>query len=178
MQAPPPPHSESPEARRSYGAAAALDVGRARIGVAVTDPDALVSRPLDVVHRKGTRKDLAAIGRMLRRHDIAVWVVGLPTATEGSDDMHRLARGFAKRLAETTDAPVFLVDEADTSAEAHAELRAFGLRNARRRQVVDKVAAARILDRWLRGEPAIAVAAPAPEPGTDEPGTDEPGASR
>jgi len=139
--------------------AASLDVGRARIGVAITDPEVEVALPLDVVHRKGTRKDIAAIERLIERKNVGVYIVGLPIATDGADDMNRLARNFAQALADKQPRPVFLVDEAQTTAEAHDELRLLGLRNARRRKVVDKVAAARILDRWLRGEIAHAVPA-------------------
>lgn len=135
----------------------ALDLGRARIGVALGDTDTASSWPLEVVARKGTRKDIAALQRLLAGRDVRVFVVGLPTSTDGADDMHRLARAFAQRLAEAQDLPVFLVDEAGTTGLAQQELRGLGLRNARRRKVVDKVAAARILDRWFADAPAIAV---------------------
>lgn len=135
-------------------AAAALDIGRKRIGVAITDPNAEMAMPLSVVHRKGTRKDIAAILRDIGARPFEVWIVGLPTASSQSDDMNKLARGFAIALAATTELDVWLVDEAQTSVQAHNELRSMGLKQARRKQVVDKVAAKIILDRWLAGDAA------------------------
>lgn len=114
--------------------------------------------PLAVIHRKGTRKDISAILRAIGKRPFEVWVVGLPSATPQADDMHKLARGFALVLATVSDMPVHLVDEAETSVQAHNELRSLGLKNARRKTVVDKVAAKIILDRWLAGEVAEYVA--------------------
>lgn len=150
--------ARAPEIRRSGRPAAALDVGRRRIGVAVTDPNGEMAMAHAVVERKGTRKDIEAIVRSLAGHHYELWVVGLPTATENADEMNRLARGFALRLAEQTSQEVVLVDEANSSAQAHAELRLRGLKQARRKLVVDKVAAKIILARWLAGAECVSVA--------------------
>lgn len=134
--------------------AVALDVGRKRIGVAVCDPAGEVATALTVVQRRGTRKDIRVIINELGKRRFDAWVVGLPTASEQDSSMHNTARRFAQTLAATDDRPVWLVDEAMTSAQAHDELRMLGLRQARRQQVVDKVAAKLILDRWLAGATA------------------------
>lgn len=146
--------------------AVALDVGRARIGVAITDAAAQIAMPLAVVHRKGTRRDLDAIMRLVEQHQVAQWIVGLPPATPSADAMNRLATNFALALATRLQAHVWLVDEAATTAQAQQELRQHGMKNARRRKVVDKVAAKLILDRWLAGAIAERVSPNAPQPET------------
>ena len=146
------------------GSAVALDVGTRRIGVAATDPGGELARPLEVLERRGTKRDLRALQAMTATLEFESWIVGLPPATEGADQMHRAARRFAEALMAADPRPVFLVDEAGTTALAHERLRAQGLKQARRKLVVDKVAAQIILQRWLDGAPAQRVAGDAPQP--------------
>lgn len=131
----------------------AIDLGRARMGLAVTDSRAEMALPHSVVERKGTRLDLQGLLPLLDRLGVQVVVVGLPPESPDGAGTHRLARNFAQALADSQPRPVVLVDEADTTTEAHADLRLLGMRSARRRAEVDKHAAARILDRWLGGAP-------------------------
>jgi putative Holliday junction resolvase len=133
--------------------AAALDVGRARIGLAHTDPRAEVALPADVLNRQGTRLDLGRLVPWLQRLQMQVCVVGLPPQQDGDDSgSSRLCRQFAEKLAQAwPEGEVWLVDESDTTAEAHAELRLLGQSAAKRRRDVDRYAAKQILDRWLAG---------------------------
>lgn len=133
--------------------ALAIDLGRARMGLAVSDPQAVMALPHSVVERKGTRLDLQHLLPLMDQLGVQVIVVGLPPESPDGAGTHRLARRFAAALVAAQTRPVVLVDEADTTAEAHAEMRLLGMRAARRRAVVDKHAAARILDRWLGGAP-------------------------
>lgn len=142
------------------GRAVALDVGRARIGVAVTSPRGDQALAHAVLQRQGTRLDIARLLTIARETQAACWVVGLPPDDgSGQGPSARLARQFATALADAQPLPVVLVDEADTTVEAHDALRALGMRAARRRREVDKHAAKQILDRWLAGAAAVAVAA-------------------
>jgi putative Holliday junction resolvase len=135
--------------------AAALDVGRARIGLALSRPGVGFAKPDKVLDRRGTRLDLAAVLAWLAPLAVPVVVVGLPPEQDDGDNRSaRLCRDFACALAAAWPGEVWLVDEADTTAIAHAELRLLGMRAARRRREVDRHAAARILDRWLAGDPA------------------------
>ncbi|MBI5608524.1 MAG: RuvX/YqgF family protein, partial [Deltaproteobacteria bacterium] len=93
--------------------ALALDVGRARIGVAATDLRAEVATAVCVLQRKGTRSDVAALLPIADQRRAQVIVVGLPFGCEGDDDSQRLCRGFAAALAAAQPRPVWLVDEAD-----------------------------------------------------------------
>jgi putative Holliday junction resolvase len=143
-------------AERCTGRVVALDVGRARIGVAVSDVATGMALPHAVLERQGTRVDLTRLQQLFAPLRPDVLVVGLPPqdddAPQGQGAASAgLCRRFAQALAAAVPLPVWLVDEADTTTEAHNELRALGMRAARRRREVDKVAAARILDRFLAG---------------------------
>lgn len=138
----------------------ALDVGRVRIGLAMCLPGE-AAQPLEVLSRRGTRKDCAHIVAVLERLGLEAVVVGLPPQGDLPGQCSaRLARRFAEALADMQPRPVVLVDEAGTSVAAERDLRALGLRAARRKLVVDKVAAARILSRFLAGEAAFDVSPP------------------
>ena len=149
--------------------AAALDVGRARIGLALTDDRVEVAQAWQVVERRGTRLDIQQILQLAQRQGLRVWVVGWPPQDGGADRSAQLARGFAQALADAQPLPVWLVDEADSTQEAHQDLRQLGMSAAKRRREVDKHAAKVILDRWLAGAAAQRVApssdpsAPGPE---------------
>ena len=136
--------------------AVALDIGRVRIGVAVLDVDTSMALADSVLMRKGTRTDIARLRERFAHLKGELWVVGLPPASPDPKTCSaRLARNFAKALAAAQPAPVWLVDEANTSREAKAHLGLLGVRGRRLKNVVDKHAAARILDRWVAGEPAF-----------------------
>lgn len=140
---------------RPRGTFLAIDLGRARMGLAVSDAQTAMALPHSVVERKGTKKDIAGLLPLLDRLKIEGVVLGLPMEQEEQQaGSARLCRNFALALAAAQHRPVWLVDEADTTAEAHAELRLQGLKMARRRLQVDKHAAAVILARFLAGMPA------------------------
>src|ERR1700735_1238693 len=82
-------------------AIAALDLGRRRIGVAVTDAAAIGSHPVGIVERRALKADLEAIAAMLRDRSVEVVVVGLPLNMDGSEGpAARGARQFAESVAE------------------------------------------------------------------------------
>lgn len=139
------------------GRIAAIDLGRARMGLALTDPGQEMAQAHSVIERRGTRRDLVLLLDLFRREGVTSVVVGLPPPSPDDQGTAHLARQFAAALALAWPHPVWLVDEADTTVEAHAELRALGMRAARRRREVDRQAAARILDRFLGGATALAV---------------------
>jgi len=143
--------------RDGYRKVAALDVGRARIGTAITSDRGDQALAHAVRARVGTARDVAAIVSWFHAEGVEAAVVGAPPA-QGGADSHRLCRAFAAALAAAWPGPVALVDEADSTALADAELRAHGARAARRRRDVDRHAAKVILDRWLAGAPAERVA--------------------
>ena len=136
------------------GVRLAVDVGSARIGVARCDPDGLMASPLATVPRG--RGDLQSIGEFAAADGAIEIVVGLPTTLAGragpaAEDARSFATALAIRLAPL---PVRLVDERFTTVIAHDALRQGGKNSRDRRSVVDKSAAALLLQGALDTERA------------------------
>lgn len=128
-----------------------LDLGSKRIGVAVSDFTGTVASPLTVLHRTKSRNaDHDAIARLVRTEEAEAIVVGLPLNMDGSrGPAARSAADEAERIATVTGVPVYLHDERLTTVTAERALREANMRGEDRRQVVDKVAAAVLLQSWL-----------------------------
>jgi putative Holliday junction resolvase len=140
----------------------AIDLGARRMGVAVTDALRVAALPHTTLARHGGRRDLDAIAALVRDFDAERVVLGLPLSHEGEGQGQgqgdegraaRSARTFAERLRAALSVPVELVDESFSTVEAEDVLLAADLSRARRREVVDRVAAAVILRRWLDANP-------------------------
>lgn len=137
----------------------ALDYGRRRIGVAVSDPTRTIATPRGVIERS-PRKDAsdptvppAALIRLVRETRPSVVVVGIPLGMDGTEgEMAREARAFASRLEEATGVPTTGWDERLTTARAEREIQALGLRRSRRREKgrTDEMAATLMLTEYLR----------------------------
>ncbi|HEY4187474.1 MAG TPA: Holliday junction resolvase RuvX [Polyangia bacterium] len=128
----------------------AVDLGTRRIGVAVTDGLGLTAQPHATIARHGGQRDLDAIAAVVNQFAAELVVVGLPLSPEG--EVGRAARSvqaFVERLRTVLSVPIELVDESFTTVEAEEVLLRADLSRARRKQVVDRVAAAVILRRWL-----------------------------
>ncbi|MDH3223671.1 MAG: Holliday junction resolvase RuvX, partial [Gemmatimonadota bacterium] len=106
----------------------AIDPGRRRFGVALSDPTRTLASPLTtLVRRPGKRPPIAAIERLVEDHSVALVVVGLPDPAEGADlQWVEEIRRFAERLEERTGVPVQLYDEAFSSVEATSRLHEGG----------------------------------------------------
>jgi putative Holliday junction resolvase len=129
---------------------AALDVGDARVGVAISDELGLTARGLGVVRRRGGVQDVDAIVHLLEPYRPARVVVGLPLNMDGTEGPQASkVRRFAARVAERTGLAIELWDERLTTVEADAILRETGVPRRERRGLVDQVAAAGILRSYL-----------------------------
>jgi putative Holliday junction resolvase len=94
----------------------ALDYGRARTGVAVSDPTGTIARPVGVVERAGTETGLAELVDLIRKHEVECVVVGLPLTLRGErGEQAREAEAFIKTLAGATGVPVVPFDERFTT---------------------------------------------------------------
>ena len=137
------------------GRALAIDLGSRRIGVAISDGLGLSAQPLKTIERFGGQRDLDNLGVLIRQYEVQHLVVGLPLNPDplaGMPEEGRAARGaraFAARLEAAFGLPVDLIDESFSTVEAESVLLEADLSRARRKQVVDRVAAAVILQRWL-----------------------------
>lgn len=128
----------------------ALDVGEKRIGLAVSDPLGITAQGLEVLKRQGKEADLARLLQVARKYHVQEILVGLPRHLDGrlgaqAPEIMELARALGAALG----VPVTPWDERLTTAQAERVLIEADLSRRRRRQVVDQVAAALILQSYL-----------------------------
>lgn len=132
-----------------------MDYGERRVGLALSDPAAIIASPLPTLkRRKGKRPPVAPIARLADEHQVESIVVGLPLTLEGEEsDWTREVRDFAAALAERTGLPVALQDERFTSVEAERAVRSIGLPKKKREEKgrIDAAAAMLILQAHLDG---------------------------
>jgi putative Holliday junction resolvase len=128
----------------------ALDIGERRIGVAISDERGILAQPLMVIERRGTAQDVARVARVVKEHEAAEIVVGVPITLRGEQAAAaEKVHAFVAVLREATDVSVLLVDERLSTVEADRRMREASVRREPRRQRVDAVAAALILERYL-----------------------------
>ena len=133
-----------------------MDVGSRRIGLAISDPLGITAQGLDTVHRQNKRLDFAQLERVIREHDVAEIVMGLPLRMSGAEGIQaEKMQAFAKEVRRRFKIPVHLWDERLTSAQANRLLRETDMSIKRRGAVVDQMAAVLILQSWMdaRGGP-------------------------
>jgi putative Holliday junction resolvase len=143
-----------------------VDVGKVRVGVAVSDPDGILATPLVTVSRdmtgntgsdkEGTAADsvpadIAELIRLVGEHEAVQIVVGLPVRLNGQEGPAAIdIRAYADRLARAVaPVPVVLADERMSTVVATRRLAERGVRGKRQRAVVDQAAAVEILQSWL-----------------------------
>jgi putative Holliday junction resolvase len=142
-----PPPGGRPPGIRALG----VDLGSKRIGIAVSDISGTVASALTTVHRSSSRRhDHAAIAKLVRDEEAEVVVIGLPLSLDGSNGpAARAAQTEARQLASVVGVPVTMYDERFTTVTAERGMLEAGLDAKQRRKVVDKVAAAVMLQAWL-----------------------------
>jgi putative Holliday junction resolvase len=127
-----------------------IDLGSRRIGVAVSDGLGLTAQPRATIARHGGMRDIDAIAAAVKDADADRIVLGLPLDCEGQEGpAAQHTRVFGDKLRAALHLPVELIDESFSTVEAEAVLLAADVSRARRKEVVDKMAAAVILQRWL-----------------------------
>ena len=127
-----------------------LDLGDARIGVAISDPERRVAVPVGTVHVGRPPGELLAIAELVRERGASLIVVGLPLSLRGE---HGARAGHADAcvdaLGGVVEVPVELQDERLSTVEAERALAAAGTRGRGQRRVVDASAATVVLQAWL-----------------------------
>jgi putative holliday junction resolvase len=132
------------------GRVMALDVGRARVGVALSDPLGITAQPLLTLWRRNPGEDMRSLLRLIRKHKVVRIVVGNPLHMSG--DVSRWAakvQKFAEELRQRSGLPVQMWDERLSSVEAHEILDEAGRDRRNRKDVIDQVAAVVILRGWM-----------------------------
>jgi putative Holliday junction resolvase len=129
-----------------------LDVGDRTIGVALSDPLGLIAQGMEVIRRKGIENDFKRLGELIEQYSVEKGVIGLPKNMDGSvgpqaEKVMKFANVFKIRF----DIPVVMTDERLTTVAAEKMLISADVSRAKRKQVIDKMAAVFILQGYLDG---------------------------
>jgi len=134
-----------------------LDVGSKTIGLALSDMRLVIASPLDTIRRRRFRDDMAALFAQIDTYGVGGVVIGLPLALGGGDTPRtQSVRAFARNLLGLRDLPALLWDERLSTAAVTREMIAADMTRKRRAEIVDKVAAAYILQGCLDAMSAAA----------------------
>jgi putative holliday junction resolvase len=137
------------------GRVLALDVGRKRIGLAITDALGLTAQGLPTLERVRIREDLARLSQLAGEREVGLFLLGHPLHMSGRDSRQAgYVREFGDRLAEHTGIAVQYWDERLTSVEAGRVLRSSGIGIEKRAKAVDRLSAVLILENYLESLPA------------------------
>ena len=131
------------------GTVLAFDFGERRIGVAVGEVALRSAHPLQTIDARDNETRFATIARLIDEWKPGRAVVGLPAPGQADHPMNDRCRKFAQQLEGRFGLVADLVDESYSSAAAEVDLAAAGLAAARRKAVLDSVAAQAILQTWF-----------------------------
>ncbi len=129
----------------------AIDHGRARIGLAVTDPLGMMAHPLTTLHVK-EGKVLEQLTEIIEHKKIKQIVIGIPLLADGTEGSSaKYIKKFAKQVAHHFPAlPLHFVDESYTTVMASEKLYETGKNAKQQKKIIDKAAAVEILNQWLQ----------------------------
>ncbi len=133
-----------------------LDVGMKTIGVAISDELGLAGHPVETIARAGTSSDVERVAELVAEREVGALVVGLPLEPSGeAGPRARRVRVFVAALAARLgpDVEIHEWDERFSTVAVERVLVDADLSRRRRKQVVDKQAAAYILQGWLDAQP-------------------------
>ncbi|MEL7243067.1 MAG: Holliday junction resolvase RuvX [Cyanobacteria bacterium J06573_2] len=133
-----------------YVCALGLDVGSKRIGIAGCDRTGLIATGITTLHRTSFQQDVEELKRIIQERDVEILVVGLPYSMDGSLGFQaRQVQKFTKRITAILKLPVEYVDERLTSYQAEQMIIAEKRSPSRNKGLIDRKAAALILQQWL-----------------------------
>jgi putative pre-16S rRNA nuclease len=128
----------------------ALDLGKRRIGLAISDPLGITAQGLPNLVRSNKRADFSALEELIRAREVGLILMGNPINMGGTEGRQSgWVREFAGELARRTHLPVKLWDERLTSVEAGRVLRASGISIEKRAAAVDRLSAVILLQSYL-----------------------------
>jgi len=133
------------------GRALGIDPGSVRIGLALSDLLGVTAQPIEHLERVGSRRDLNNISDRVRENDVRTVVIGLPLTLAGEEGQaarasREMAEGLERRLPGVR---IELWDERLTTVQAERTMIDGKARRSKRRQRIDSLAAALILQNWL-----------------------------
>lgn len=128
----------------------ALDLGKKRIGIAISDPLGITAQGLPNLNRTNKRSDLAALGELAREREVGLFLMGNPINMRGTEGRQSgWVREFGSALEARTGLPVKFWDERLTSVEAGRVLRSSGISIEKRAAAVDRLSAVILLQSYL-----------------------------
>jgi putative Holliday junction resolvase len=128
----------------------AMDLGKRRIGLAVSDPLGITAQGLPTLERTRIREDLDALAKLIVEKEVQLILMGNPLHMSGRESRQaEYTRQFAERLRERTGIAVEYWDERLTSVEAGRVLRESGIGIEKRAAAVDKLSAVLLLESYL-----------------------------
>jgi putative Holliday junction resolvase len=128
----------------------ALDLGKRRIGLAVSDPLGITAQGLPNLERTNKRTDLAALARIAQERGASLILMGNPINMRGSEGRQSAwVREFAAALERETGLPIQFWDERLTTVEASRVLRSSGISIEKRAAAVDRLSAVILLQSYL-----------------------------
>ena len=140
---------------QSLGRVMGIDYGDRRVGVAISDEGRMISQALATLQRqrRGDQALTQEISLLLLEHEVTQVVVGWPLRLNGREGIQtQKVDRFITQLTQVTSLPICRWDERLTTTSAERALREGGVKGKRRRDKVDQVAAALILQSWLDAE--------------------------
>ena len=128
----------------------ALDLGKRRIGLAISDELGVTAQGLPTLERTTIREDLAQLGKLIDEFGVSLILMGNPLHLSGREGRQAdYARDFSERLTEVTRVPLILWDERLTTVQANRVLRESGISSKKRAKAVDRLAAVILLESYL-----------------------------
>ena len=128
----------------------ALDLGKKRIGMALSDELGVTAQGLETLERSNIRKDLARISQLAADKNVSLILVGNPLHMSGREGRQaEYARDFGERLRAASGIPVEFWDERLTTVAAQRVLRESGISIEKRAKAVDRLAAVILLESYL-----------------------------
>lgn len=128
----------------------ALDVGKRRIGLAISDPLGITAQGLPTLERTTVREDVAKLVDLTTERSVSLFLIGEPLHMSGDKSRQaQYIKDFAGRLTEKTGVPVQFWDERLTTVQAQRVLKDSGISIEKRARAVDRLAAVILLESYL-----------------------------
>lgn len=128
----------------------ALDLGKKRIGLALSDPLGITAQGLPTLERTNIREDMAALAHLIAEREVTLLLMGNPIHMSGQEGRQAAyVHEFAERLAKQTGIALRYWDERLTTVEAHRVLRSSGIGIEKRARAIDKLSAVILLESYL-----------------------------
>jgi putative holliday junction resolvase len=132
----------------------ALDLGKKRIGLALSDPLGITAQGLETYQRTNIREDLAALAKLIVEREVTLILMGNPLHMAGHEGRQAVyTRDFAERLSKHTGVEIRYWDERLTTVAAERVLRQSGISIQKRARAVDRLSAVILLESYLDQDP-------------------------